>query len=200
VLVADDHRAVRDGLHLMLGLLGMEVPGAAAGGTDAVRQAAAAVPGVVLIDLHMPDCDEVQATRLIARQRPSWTRRCSAGWPGPRSGVSAASSSLTRSGTAWPPDRRRAHPGKAAALTPGAARQAGHESGTNRARLRRGPRGIRCPGDAGVPAVEVTGELAVENPRADLGLDTAPAGLLDTPALQHLYDSRRAVSAWSGRP
>ena len=87
---------------------------------DAVRQAAAAVPGVVLIDLHMPDCDEVQATRLIARQRPSWTRRCSAGWPGPRSGVSAASSSLTRSGTAWPPDRRRAHPRKGRRTYPGA--------------------------------------------------------------------------------
>jgi hypothetical protein len=34
--------------------------------------------------------------------------------------------------------------------------------------------------------VEVTGEPTVEDPRADLGLDTAPAGLLDTPALQHL--------------
>jgi len=120
VLVAGDHKAVRDGLRLMLGLLGIEVAGAAAGGTDAVRQAAAAVPGVVLIDLHMPDCDEVQATRLIARQRPSWTRRCSAGWPGPRSGVSAASSSLTRSGTAWPPDRRRAHPRKGRRTYPGA--------------------------------------------------------------------------------
>jgi len=70
VLVAADHQAVRDGLRLMLGLLGVEVPGAAAGGTDAVRQAATAVPGVVLIDLHLPDCDEVQATRLIARQPP----------------------------------------------------------------------------------------------------------------------------------
>jgi len=47
VLVAGDHKAVRDGLRLMLGLLGIEVAGAAAGGTDAVRQAAAAVPGVV---------------------------------------------------------------------------------------------------------------------------------------------------------
>jgi DNA-binding NarL/FixJ family response regulator len=69
VLVAGDHTAVRDGLRLMLGLLGIEVPGAA-GGTGAVRQAAAAVPGVVLMDLHMPDCDEGQATRLIARQPP----------------------------------------------------------------------------------------------------------------------------------
>src|SRR5215472_8421264 len=44
VLVAGDHEAVRDGLRLML--------------------------GVVLMDLHLPDCDGVQVTRLIARQPP----------------------------------------------------------------------------------------------------------------------------------
>src|SRR6516162_5770286 len=48
VIVADDQKAARDGLCLILGLLGIEVPGAAASGTDAVRQAAAAVPGVIL--------------------------------------------------------------------------------------------------------------------------------------------------------
>ena len=42
VLVAGDHKAVRDGLRLMLGLLGIEVPAAAAAGTDAV----AGVPAV----------------------------------------------------------------------------------------------------------------------------------------------------------
>ena len=70
VLVAGDHKAVRDGLRLMLGLLGIEVAGAAAGGTDAVRQAAAAVPGVVLLDLHLPGCDGAEVTRLIACQPP----------------------------------------------------------------------------------------------------------------------------------
>jgi DNA-binding NarL/FixJ family response regulator len=70
VLVADDQKAARDGLRLMLALLGIEVPGAAAGGTDAARQAAAAVPGVILMDLHMPDCDRAGATRPIARQPP----------------------------------------------------------------------------------------------------------------------------------
>jgi DNA-binding NarL/FixJ family response regulator len=70
VLVAGDHKAVRDGLRLMLGLLGIEVAGAAAGGTDAVRQAAAAVPGVVLMDLHLPDCDRAEVTRRVVRQPP----------------------------------------------------------------------------------------------------------------------------------
>jgi DNA-binding NarL/FixJ family response regulator len=70
VLVADDQKVVRDGLYLMLGLLGIEVLGAVAGGTDAVRQAVAAVPDVVLADLHMPNCDGGQATRLIMRQPP----------------------------------------------------------------------------------------------------------------------------------
>jgi DNA-binding NarL/FixJ family response regulator len=68
-LAADDQKVVRDGLCLMLGMLAIEVTGAAAGGTDAVRQAAA-VPDVGLMDLHMPDGDGVEATGLILRQQP----------------------------------------------------------------------------------------------------------------------------------
>ena len=71
VLVADDQKVVRDGLSLLLGMLpGVEVIGTAVDGTDAVRQAAAALPDVVLMDLIMPNCDGVEATRLIARQQP----------------------------------------------------------------------------------------------------------------------------------
>jgi DNA-binding NarL/FixJ family response regulator len=71
VLVADDQKVVRDGLSLLLGMLpGVEVIGTAVDGTDAVRQAEAALPDVVLMDLAMPNCDGVEATRLIARQQP----------------------------------------------------------------------------------------------------------------------------------
>jgi DNA-binding NarL/FixJ family response regulator len=71
VLVADDQKVVRDGLALLLGLLpGVEVIGTAVDGIDAVRQAVAALPDVVLMDLSMPNCDGVEATRLIARQQP----------------------------------------------------------------------------------------------------------------------------------
>jgi DNA-binding NarL/FixJ family response regulator len=71
VLVADDQKVVRDGLSLLLGMLpGIEVIGTAVDGTDAVRQAAAAAPDVVLMDLSMPNCDGVEATRLIACEQP----------------------------------------------------------------------------------------------------------------------------------
>ena len=71
VLVADDQKVVRDGLSLLLGLLpGVEVIGTAVDGTDAVRQAAACVPDVVLMDLSMPNCDGVEATRQIAGLQP----------------------------------------------------------------------------------------------------------------------------------
>ena len=71
VLVADDQKVVRDGLSLLLGMLpGVEVIGTAVDGTDAVRQAQAALPDIVLMDLSMPNCDGVEATRLIACRQP----------------------------------------------------------------------------------------------------------------------------------
>ena len=71
VLVADDQKVVRDGLSPAFGMLpGVEVVGTAVDGEDAVRQAIAA-PDVVLMDLHMPNCDGVEATRRIVRDQPS---------------------------------------------------------------------------------------------------------------------------------
>jgi DNA-binding NarL/FixJ family response regulator len=72
VLVADDQKVVRDGLCALLGMIpGIEVIGAAVDGADAVRQARRQVPDVVLMDLHMPNCDGVAATRRIVRDQPS---------------------------------------------------------------------------------------------------------------------------------
>jgi DNA-binding NarL/FixJ family response regulator len=72
VLVADDQKVVRDGLCLLVGLLpGVEVIGAAIDGEDTIRQARRDVPDVVLMDLHMPNCDGVEATRRIVRDQPS---------------------------------------------------------------------------------------------------------------------------------
>jgi DNA-binding NarL/FixJ family response regulator len=71
VLVADDQKVVRDGLVLLLGMLpGIEVAGAAVDGDDAVRQALELEPDVVLMDLHMPRCDGVEATRRLVQVQP----------------------------------------------------------------------------------------------------------------------------------
>lgn len=71
VLVADDQKVVRDGLSLLLGMLpGVEVIGTAVDGADAVRQAAASGPDVVLMDLSMPNGGGVEATREILRRQP----------------------------------------------------------------------------------------------------------------------------------
>ena len=71
VLVADDQTVVRDGLSALLGLLpGIEVVGTAVDGDDAVRQALELGPDVVLMDLHMPNCGGVEATRRLALMEP----------------------------------------------------------------------------------------------------------------------------------
>jgi DNA-binding NarL/FixJ family response regulator len=72
VLVADDQKVVRDGLSALLGLLpGIVVVGTAGDGDEAVRQARVLLPDVVLMDLKMPNCDGVEATRRLARDQPS---------------------------------------------------------------------------------------------------------------------------------
>jgi DNA-binding NarL/FixJ family response regulator len=71
VLVVDDQRVVRDGLVLLLELLpGIEVAAAAEDGEQAVALAAELRPDVVLMDLRMPRCDGVEATRRLRAACP----------------------------------------------------------------------------------------------------------------------------------
>jgi DNA-binding NarL/FixJ family response regulator len=71
VLIADDHKIVREGLASLLGLLpGIHVVGAAIDGDDAVRQASELHPDVVLMDLNMPRCTGVQATERLRTEQP----------------------------------------------------------------------------------------------------------------------------------
>jgi DNA-binding NarL/FixJ family response regulator len=71
VLVVDDQAAVREGLATLLDLApGIEVVGTARDGAEAVQLVAEQRPAVVLMDLHMPGTDGIQATEQITREHP----------------------------------------------------------------------------------------------------------------------------------
>jgi DNA-binding NarL/FixJ family response regulator len=72
VVLADDQRVVREGLSTLLGLLaGVDVVATAADGEEAVSLARQLQPDVVLMDLRMPRCDGVDATRRIREESPA---------------------------------------------------------------------------------------------------------------------------------
>jgi DNA-binding NarL/FixJ family response regulator len=74
VLVVDDHALFAEALMLTLAIdERIEVVGYAADGKEAVSLAEALQPDVVLMDLHMPNMDGIEATRLVREVSPrSW--------------------------------------------------------------------------------------------------------------------------------
>lgn len=71
VLIADDHRIVRQGLRHVCELAGgLIVVGEAQDGREAVKLARQLQPDVILMDINMPVLDGVQATRLIVDADP----------------------------------------------------------------------------------------------------------------------------------
>jgi len=66
ILLADDHRIIRDGLRLLIdGQPNMRVVGEAANGKEALRQARELKPDVVVMDLSMPEMNGLQATERL---------------------------------------------------------------------------------------------------------------------------------------
>ena len=70
VLIVDDHALFRDGIASLLRAWGMEVAGQASDGLDALEQARELRPDLILMDITMPRCNGLEATRLIKAEMP----------------------------------------------------------------------------------------------------------------------------------
>jgi two-component system, NarL family, response regulator DegU len=70
LLLADDHRMLREGLRRSLTEEGFDIVGEAGDGAEAVQLASELLPDVVLMDVTMPDVGGVEATRRLQRSHP----------------------------------------------------------------------------------------------------------------------------------
>ena len=71
VLIADDHPLFRHGLREFLNLApNIEVVGEATSGEEAITQAEALHPDVILMDVNMPGVKGIEATRRILHDSP----------------------------------------------------------------------------------------------------------------------------------
>jgi DNA-binding NarL/FixJ family response regulator len=72
VLLADDQSLVRAGFRLILGAEpDIEIVGEAENGKEAVEQASAVRPDVVLMDIRMPELNGIESTRRIVPATPT---------------------------------------------------------------------------------------------------------------------------------
>ena len=70
LLLADDHRMLREGLRRSMTAEGFDVVGEAGDGLEAVRLADELRPDVVLMDVTMPEMDGVEAARRVHEAHP----------------------------------------------------------------------------------------------------------------------------------
>lgn len=72
VVVVDDHPAFRAGLASLLdSVAGVQVVGEAGDGLTGLEVVAELLPDVVLMDLHLPGLNGIQATRQLTEQHPN---------------------------------------------------------------------------------------------------------------------------------
>jgi DNA-binding NarL/FixJ family response regulator len=71
VLLADDHKVVRQSLSSLLQFEpDLEVVGAAENGRQAIDVARLCFPEVVIMDINMPVMNGIEATRILAKEMP----------------------------------------------------------------------------------------------------------------------------------
>ena len=70
VLLVDDNRLMLEGVQSLLEAHDIEVAGAATSGLEAVDLACELGPDVILMDIRMPGCNGLEATRLIKAKMP----------------------------------------------------------------------------------------------------------------------------------
>lgn len=68
VLLADDHPLFRDGVAALLQARGYEVVGQASDGVEALELVRQLRPDLVLMDIHMPHLNGLEATRVISAE------------------------------------------------------------------------------------------------------------------------------------
>lgn len=71
IVIADDHKMVREGLQIMMSTMeGIEIVGEASNGEELINITRSLKPDVVMADVKMPKCNGVEATRMIKQEFP----------------------------------------------------------------------------------------------------------------------------------
>lgn len=68
VLLAEDHKIVRQGTRMYLESMDVQVVGEATTGAEAILMARELKPDVIIMDIHMPELTGIEATRRIRQE------------------------------------------------------------------------------------------------------------------------------------